>query len=399
MNCSSYSKSMLSIGAMAVIAFLGACGDDVTQVTNVGIDSVTAFNDLPPCLDKNEGEPIFVKDSAAIFLCANQTWNNISGKDGINGKNGADGTPCSVLPNLDEKGAYTLACGESSVVIRDGKVGTSCSVSPSTDDSGYLLSCGGEAVIIANGKDGKDGAKGDDGKPCTVQNNKDGSYKLTCGESSITVANGKNATPCVVSPKDNEKGAYTLSCGTSSVDIFDGKNGDNGVAGTKCHVEEFDNGYNLICDDQIAAVITNGQKGDKGDGCSIDSRSVNDDSVYVIKCGTMDSILISKNQLKGTSCSAYQDPTSKDVVISCGGEVVGTLSKGSDGESCDIVPASSGSGFDYDVKCGDVIKGHLKNGENGLSAYRIAVAAGFEGDSIAWIASLKGDAEILSAAL
>ena len=123
-------------GVLSVAFFLSACGDEITEVTNTGMSSVTAYKDLAKCGDKNEGELVFVKDSGAVYLCSGKEWNDINGSDG---KNGVGCTSKSV------EGGVKITCGDS------------------------------EPVIIKNGISADDDA-------CKITSDKDGVVTFECGD-------------------------------------------------------------------------------------------------------------------------------------------------------------------------------------------------------------------------
>ena len=132
--------------------------DETTNVTETtGPTSVAKFKDLAECTDENEGDLVYVKDSAAAYLCADGVWNVLSASaaDGSDGKDGSDGS--------DGK---------------NGENGTSCTATALKDKSGFELTCGGKVVgTITNGTDGTNGLNGENGTSCESKKNKDGSWK------------------------------------------------------------------------------------------------------------------------------------------------------------------------------------------------------------------------------
>ena len=98
---------VLSAGAVAAVAYLGACGDDVTQVAKEGFESVATFKELPECMEDNDGEMLLVKESAAVYLCSDSAWKKMSGVEGAAGK---EGTSCTVSALKDSSG-YDVLCG------------------------------------------------------------------------------------------------------------------------------------------------------------------------------------------------------------------------------------------------------------------------------------------------
>lgn len=80
---------------LALIAtLLVACGDEVTEVTEVhetGMKIVEEGEKLPECTTENEGTMVYALDSAASYACINRKWTSFNGKDGADGKDGRDG--------------------------------------------------------------------------------------------------------------------------------------------------------------------------------------------------------------------------------------------------------------------------------------------------------------------
>ena len=144
-------------GTFSAASFLSGCGDEITEVTNVGMSSVKAYKDLVKCNDKNEGELVFVKDSGAVYLCSNKKWNDINGSDGKNGKNGVGCTSKSVEDGVK------ITCGDS------------------------------DPVVIKNGTSADDDA-------CKITSDKDGVVTFECGDKTTKLYKGI----CDVTPYDPE---------------------------------------------------------------------------------------------------------------------------------------------------------------------------------------------------
>ena len=144
-------------GIAAGLALLAACGDDVTEVTNVSekasLDQVKKFKELPKCDEDAEGSLVYVKDSAKVFSCNGKDWVSLNGKDGSDGKdgkNGSDGASCTAKQNKKKTG-FDIICGGKTVGTvsngDDGKVGDGCSLED--DGSGHVtVTCGGESVTL-----------------------------------------------------------------------------------------------------------------------------------------------------------------------------------------------------------------------------------------------------------
>ena len=127
-------------GVAISIALFAACGDDVTEVTNVSgnasLDQIEKFKQLPKCKEDVEGTVVFVKDSAKVFGCTSDGWIRLNGIDGVDGKKGQNGK--------DGK---------------DGSDGAKCSVKQNKSN-GFDVVCDGKKIgTLENGSDGDEGCR------------------------------------------------------------------------------------------------------------------------------------------------------------------------------------------------------------------------------------------------
>ena len=237
--------------------------DETTNVTETtGPTSVAKFKDLAECTDENEGDLVYVKDSAAAYLCADGVWNVLSasaadgsdgkdGSDGSDGKNGENGTSCTATA-LKDKSGFELTCGGKVVGTitngTDGENGTSCTATALKDKSGFELTCGGKVVgTITNGTDGTNGLNGENGTSCEGKKNKDGSVTISCGGKEVaTIKSG-----------DDGKSAYELSGFEGSEEEWlESQKGKDGASGENCTSEEKENGVvTLKCGDEDAVTL------------------------------------------------------------------------------------------------------------------------------------------------
>lgn len=138
------SKLFYPMAAIAAMAIITACGDDVTEVTEVnetvGMQVVEKGESMPKCGPSNVGAMVYSLDSAKAYYCADKKWKVLSaengngkdGKDGANGKDGNDGK--------DGKDG------------NDGNDGESCTALILADSSGYKIVCGGDSMgVILDG--------------------------------------------------------------------------------------------------------------------------------------------------------------------------------------------------------------------------------------------------------
>lgn len=275
---------------------LFGCGEETTNVTETtGPTSVAKFKDLAECTDENEGDFVYVKDSAAAYLCADGVWNvlSVSAADGSDGKNGENGTSCTAT------------------VLKD--------------KSGFELTCGGKVIgIISNGRDGKDGKDGADGKngengkngedgtSCEGKKNKDGSVTISCGGKEVaTIKSGDDG--------NDGKSAYELSG-------FKGTEAEwlESLKSENCTIAETSNGVEVTCDG-ITKTITNGTDGNDGTGCSIKEDK---GGVVTLQCGEGESAVETKlyKAMCGTvpfdpgTHFCYNEKNS-DVVAKCAGRI------------------------------------------------------------------------------
>ena len=144
-------------GIAAGLALFAACGDEVTEVTNVSekasLDQVKKFKELPKCDEDAEGSLVYVKDSAKVFSCSGKDWVQLNGKDGSDGKNGSngeDGSSCTVKQNKKKTGFDIICDGKTVGTVSngdDGKIGDGCSL----EDNGLgqvTVKCGGKTVTL-----------------------------------------------------------------------------------------------------------------------------------------------------------------------------------------------------------------------------------------------------------
>ena len=75
--------------------FFTACGDDVTNVTEVNekvaLDIVEKYKELPKCEDSLYGTLIYATDSSQVYACTSDGWASLKGEKGDQGDDGLDG--------------------------------------------------------------------------------------------------------------------------------------------------------------------------------------------------------------------------------------------------------------------------------------------------------------------
>ena len=260
--------------AMATAAFLAACGDETTNVTETkDPTSVAKFKDLAKCTDENEGDLVYVKDSAAAYLCSDNVWNvlNASAVNGSNGKDGADGK--NGKNGTDGKNGTNGTDGKNGEDGNDGKDGASCSATVKKDNSGFELTCGGKVIgTISNGTNGTNGLKGENGKSCEGKANEDGSVTISCdGKEVATLKNGANG-----------KSAYERSGSKLSLEKW--LDSLSGAKGKDCVAKSVEGGVEITCGDSEPVKISDGTNGTDGtvEACTI---AGDKDGVVTLECG------------------------------------------------------------------------------------------------------------------
>ena len=145
-------KKILShVFCLSSLAFFSACGDETTTniTETIGMTMVEKGAKIPACTDENEGEMVYVADSAAAFFCADEKWQSLKGDKGDAGDDGQQGPK-----------------GEDGVGTKGdpGAAGKSCSAQKLTSGKGYKIVCGGDSVgVVLNGENGADGKSFVDG--------------------------------------------------------------------------------------------------------------------------------------------------------------------------------------------------------------------------------------------
>lgn len=219
---------------------LSACGDDVTEVTEIHQDGMAILENgkklsKEVCDSTNVGDMLFVMDSSSAFICDGKSWQTLKGADGAKGDPGRDGNPG-----------------------KDGDSGVSCEIQ--AVENGYKILCGGDSVgVVKNGENGK---PGEAGASCGVAPIKDG-YKVVCdGDSVGVVKNGENGKP-----GDAGESAYELSGSElPEEDWLKSLKGDSGVS---CEAEIAKNaggltGIEVSCGGIVVDTIWNGDDGENG---------------------------------------------------------------------------------------------------------------------------------------
>ena len=244
---SPWGRRSAAIGSVLFIsAMFAACGDEVTEVTEVsqavGVQVVDAGKALPNCTADNEGAMVYSVDSAATYTCIGRTWTSMKGKDGKDGADGKNGK--------DGKNGANGAAGAAGSAGADGDDGSSCTVKALKNGNGYKIVCGGDSVgVVLNGQNG---AKGDSGVK---------------GDSGATGNNGLSAYE--IAKAGGYKGSEEEWIASLKGDT--GAKGDSGVAGSAgCSAVKVSDGVKITCPDGNSFTLRNGTDGKDGNDGYID---------------------------------------------------------------------------------------------------------------------------------
>ena len=142
--------------AFLISLALAACGDNVENVYQTGMEVYASEDDLPKCTDDNEGDQAFVKGESSARICVDGDWISMNGSDAE----------------------------------------FSCKMVELKDKSGSKIVCNGDSIgVVLNGEKGEDGKNGEDGVSgtgCSITDCNDTAVVLVCGDSTITIALGQS---------------------------------------------------------------------------------------------------------------------------------------------------------------------------------------------------------------
>ena len=110
-------KKLSGLIFMPLLVFLVACGDEVTQINQTGLEVVGSAADLPECTSKNKGEQVLVTDEAIIRVCVDGEW--FATKSGA-----ADDLSCTTEELKDGSGLKIICNGDSIGVVLSGEKGS-----------------------------------------------------------------------------------------------------------------------------------------------------------------------------------------------------------------------------------------------------------------------------------
>ena len=127
--------SLKKVYPLLAAALLMACGDTIEKVDQTGVEVFASEDDLPKCIDKNEGDLVFVKDEDATRICVAGKWKPAS-------PGSTDDFSCKTVELKDKSGLKIVCNGDSIGVVlngSDGKSNTGCEISEMTDTTVVLV--------------------------------------------------------------------------------------------------------------------------------------------------------------------------------------------------------------------------------------------------------------------
>jgi uncharacterized protein (TIGR02145 family) len=198
-----YIRQMPYLMVFLSFLLLMACSEqgtteNITQITQNGMDVIDDVSLLPPCSASNEGEMIWITNEATPRNCREGKWYAVA--------EGSVTATCFTEPLFDGSGVKIICGGDSIGVVYngiDGAPGT-----PGNDGKD-----GEDGTDGTNGQDGSDGVDGVDGKGCSMEPIDDTSVRVICGDDSTILFTGsaESLAPQDSVILDSEKIAISLN--------------------------------------------------------------------------------------------------------------------------------------------------------------------------------------------
>ena len=148
----------LALGTLILVACGGETTENVTNISQMGMDVVSSVGDLPKCSADNEGELAFVKGETSARICVDGKW--FATKESVSDTVvlAGDTVLVSKIDTLVLAGdTVFLAGGKDTVLV--SKIDTlfiegsdlSCETKPLADSSGLKILCNGDSIGVAQG--------------------------------------------------------------------------------------------------------------------------------------------------------------------------------------------------------------------------------------------------------
>lgn len=197
-----YIRQMPYLMVFLSFLLLMACSEqgtteNITQITQNGMDVIDDVSLLPPCSASNEGEMIWITNEATPRNCREGKWYAVA--------EGSVTATCFTEPLFDGSGVKIICGGDSIGVVYNGIDGTPGT--PGNDGKD-----GEDGSDGTNGQDGSDGVDGVDGKGCSIEPIDDTSVRVICGDDSTILFTGsaESLAPQDSVILDSEKIAISL---------------------------------------------------------------------------------------------------------------------------------------------------------------------------------------------
>lgn len=197
-----YIRQMPYLMVLLSFLLLMACSEqgtteNITQITQNGMDVIDDVSLLPPCSASNEGEMVWITNEATPRNCREGKWYAVA--------EGSVTATCFTEPLFDGSGVKIICGGDSIGVVYNGIDGVPGT--PGNDGKD-----GEDGTDGTNGKDGSDGVDGVDGKGCSIEPIDDTSVRVICGDDSTILFTGsaESLAPQDSVILDSEKIAISL---------------------------------------------------------------------------------------------------------------------------------------------------------------------------------------------
>lgn len=226
-----YIRQMPYLMVFLSFLLLMACSEqgtteNITQITQNGMDVIDDVSLLPPCSASNEGEMVWITNEATPRNCREGKWYAVA--------EGSVTATCFTEPLFDGSGVKIICGGDSIGVVYNGIDGAPGI--PGNDGKD-----GEDGTDGTNGQDGSDGVDGVDGKGCSMEPIDDTSVRVICGDDSTILFTGsaESLAPQDSVILDSEKIAISLDevSGVTQKGPF--------LSGTKVSVREMEDGRTL----------------------------------------------------------------------------------------------------------------------------------------------------------
>lgn len=198
-----YIRQMPFLMVFLSFLLLMACSEqgtteNITQITQNGMDVIDDVSLLPPCSASNEGEMIWITNEATPRNCREGKWYAVA--------EGSVTATCFTEPLFDGSGVKIICGGDSIGVVYNGIDGAPGI--PGNDGKD-----GEDGTDGTNGQDGSDGVDGVDGKGCSIEPIDDTSVRVICGDDSTILFTGsaESLAPQDSVILDSEKIAISLN--------------------------------------------------------------------------------------------------------------------------------------------------------------------------------------------